>query len=255
MNKIDLNCDMGESFGRYKVGMDEEIIKYVTSANIGCGFHGGDPVVMRNTVKMARENKVGIGAHPGFPDLMGFGRRNMDVTVGEVQSYILYQLGSLYAFARAEGEELQHVKPHGALYNMMVKDQKLSRTVMEAIAEFDRNLIVLALADSMMIDIAEKAGLKVASEAFADRAYNPDGTLVSRKLPNAVITDHEEVLGRVIRMVKEQKIECVNGEVIERKIDTICLHGDSPGAVELAEVIRQGLKKEGVSVLPMKEFL
>jgi len=255
MNKIDLNCDMGESFGRYKIGMDEEIIKNITSANIGCGFHGGDPVVMKHTVKIAKQNKVAIGAHPGFPDLMGFGRRNMDVTPEEIQSYILYQLGSLYAFARAEREELQHVKPHGALYNLMAKDQKLCRAVMEAIVEFDRKLFVLALAGSVMIDIAEEAGLKVASEAFADRAYNPDGTLVSRRQPNAVITNHEEVLGRVIKMAKEQKIECINGEVIERKIDTICLHGDSPGAVKLAEVIREGLTKEGISILPIKEFL
>jgi len=255
MKKIDLNCDMGESFGHYKIGLDDEVIKYVTSANIGCGFHGGDPLVMRKTVKIARENGVGIGAHPGFPDLMGFGRRKMDVTPEEIKNYVLYQIGSLYAFAKAEGEKLQHVKPHGALYNTIANDEKLSRAVMEGIAEFDKELIVLGLASSKVINIAEETGLKVASEAFADRAYNPDGTLVSRRLPNAVITNPQEVLSRVIRMAKEEKIECINGEIIERKIDTICVHGDSPGAVELVKVIRQGLEKEGIPVLPMKRFL
>jgi len=246
---------MGESFGHYKIGLDDEVIKYVTSANIGCGFHGGDPLVMRKTVKIARENGVGIGAHPGFPDLMGFGRRKMDVTPEEIKNYVLYQIGSLYAFAKAEGEKLQHVKPHGALYNTIANDEKLSRAVMEGIAEFDKELIVLGLASSKVINIAEETGLKVASEAFADRAYNPDGTLVSRRLPNAVITNPQEVLSRVIRMAKEEKIECINGEIIERKIDTICVHGDSPGAVELVKVIRQGLEKEGIPVLPMKRFL
>jgi len=255
MKKIDLNCDMGESFGHYKIGLDDEVIKYVTSANIGCGFHGGDPLVMRKTVKIAKENGVGIGAHPGFPDLMGFGRRKMDVTPEEIKNYVLYQIGSLYAFAKAEGEKLQHIKPHGALYNAMVNDERLSRAVMEGIAEFDKELIVLGLAGSKVINIAEETGLKVASEAFADRAYNPDGTLVSRRLPNAVITNPQEVLSRVIRMTKEEKIECINGEIIERKIDTICVHGDSPGAVESVKVIRQGLEKEGIPALPMKRFL
>jgi len=255
MKKIDLNCDMGESFGHYKIGMDDEIIKYVTSANIGCGFHAGDPMIMRKTVKMAKVNGVGIGAHPGFPDLMGFGRRKMDVTPEEIKNYVLYQIGALYAFAKAEGEKIQHVKPHGALYNTIVNDEKLFRAVMEGIAEFDEELIVSALAGSRVINIAEEMGLKVASEAFADRAYNPDGTLVSRRLPNSVITNPQKVLSRVIQMVKEGKIECINGEIIKRKIDTICVHGDSPGAVELVKVIREGLKKEGILVLPMKRFL
>ncbi|MEA1963762.1 MAG: 5-oxoprolinase subunit PxpA [Candidatus Aerophobetes bacterium] len=255
MKRIDLNCDMGESFGHYKIGLDDEIIKYITSANIGCGFHGGDPMVMRKTVKIARENGAGIGAHPGFPDLMGFGRRKMDVTPEEIKNYVLYQIGSLYAFAKAEGGELQHIKPHGALYNTMANDERLSRAVMEGIADFDKELIVLGLAGSKVIDIAEEMGLKVASEAFADRAYNPDGTLVSRRLPKAVITNPQKVLSRVIQMVKEEKIECINGEIIERKIDTICVHGDSPGAVELVKLIKQGLKKEEIALLPMKRFL
>jgi len=255
VKKIDLNCDMGESFGLYKLGLDEEVIKYISSANIGCGFHGGDPLVMRKTVKIARENKVGIGAHPGFPDLLGFGRRKMEVSPQEIKDYILYQIGSLYAFAKAEGERLQHVKPHGALYNMIATDEKLCRAVVEAIAEFDRELIVVGLAGSKVIQIAKEMELKVASEAFADRAYNSDGTLVSRRLPGAVITDSGQVLSRTVRMVKEQKIKCIDGKIIERKIDTICVHGDSPGAVKLVKVIREGLEKEGILVVPMKKFL
>ena len=255
MRQIDLNCDMGESFGHYKLGVDEEIIKYISSANIGCGFHGGDSLVMRKTVKMAKERGVGIGAHPGLPDLVGFGRRLMDVSPSEVRNDVLYQIGSLYAFARAEGIQLQHVKPHGALYNIVAQDEELGRAVAEAVGEFDRDLILVGLAGSKLLKLAQKMGLKVASEAFADRAYNSDGSLVSRKLPNAVITDRETVVSRVIQMVTEERIISVGGEPVEVKVDTICLHGDSPQALELARTLREKLEEAGISVVPMGKFL
>jgi UPF0271 protein len=246
---------MGESFGHYKLGLDEEIIKYISSANIGCGFHGGDPLVMRKTVKMAKERGVGIGAHPGLPDLVGFGRRLMDVSPLEVRNDVLYQIGSLYAFARAEGTQLQHVKPHGALYNVAAQDEKLGRAVIEAIGEFDRDLILVGLAGSRLLGLARKMGLKVASEAFADRAYNSDGSLVSRRLRHAVITDRETVVSRAIQMVMNQKVISVDGEPIEVKVDTICLHGDNPEAVQLARTLRARLEEAGISVVPMGKFL
>lgn len=255
MRQIDLNCDMGESFGHYKLGLDEEIIKFISSANIGCGFHGGDPWVMRKTVRMAKERGVGIGAHPGLPDLVGFGRRLMDVSPSEVKNDVLYQVGSLYAFARAEGVQLQHVKPHGALYNMVARDERLGRAVAEAVREFDRDLILVALAGSRLLKLAQKMELKVASEAFADRAYNSDGSLVSRKLPHALITDREAVLSRAIQMIMDGRIISVDGKPVEVKVDTLCLHGDSPQALQLARALREQLEKVGLSVVPMGKFL
>ncbi len=255
MRQIDLNCDMGESFGRYKLGLDEEIIKYISSANIGCGFHGGDPLVMRKTIKMAKEGGVGIGAHPGFPDLVGFGRRLMDVSPSEVRNDVLYQIGSLYAFARAEGIQLQHVKPHGALYNIAAQNEELGRAVAEAVREFDRDLILVGLAGSKLLKVARKMGLKMASEAFADRAYNSDGSLVSRRLPHALITDQKAVISRAIQMVMDGRIISVDGEPIEVKVDTICLHGDNPEALQLARTLRERMEEAGISVVPMGKFL
>jgi UPF0271 protein len=253
--KVDLNSDLGESFGRYKLGMDEEVMIYITSANVACGWHAGDPLVMRRTVKLAKENGVEVGAHPGYPDLMGFGRRYMNITREEARNYILYQIGSLYAFVKAEGLKLQHVKPHGALYNALVKDEELLRGVLEGIADFDKKLIFVGLSNSKVLDIAQEMGLKVAHEVFADRAYNPDGTLVSRKLPGAVIHDKELIVGRVISMVKDGGVEAINGEWIELKADTICVHGDNPKALEITAYIRKRLEEEGVKIVPMKEVV
>ena len=251
--KVDLNSDLGESFGRYKLGMDEEVMRYITSANVACGWHAGDPLVMRKTVKLAKENGVEVGAHPGYPDLMGFGRRYMNITREEARNYILYQIGSLYAFVKAEGLKLQHVKPHGALYNALVKDKELLRGVLEGIADFDKRLILVGLSNSKVLDIAQEMGLKVAHEVFADRTYNPDGTLVSRKLPGAVIHDKELIVERVISMVKDGGVEAINGEWIELKADTICVHGDNQKALEITAYIRKRLEEEGVKIVPMKE--
>ncbi|WP_297508822.1 5-oxoprolinase subunit PxpA [Thermococcus sp.] len=253
--KVDLNSDLGESFGRYKLGLDEEVMKYITSANIATGWHAGDPLVMRKTVRLAKENSVAVGAHPGYPDLMGFGRRYIKLSPEEARNYILYQIGALYAFVKAEGLELQHVKPHGALYNALVKEEELARAVIEGIADFDRKLIFVTLSGSRPAQIAEEMGVRVAHEVFADRAYNPDGTLVSRSKPGAVIGDAEEIVERVVSMVKDGGVRAINGEWVELKADTICVHGDNPKAVEIASMVRKALEAEGVKVVPMGEFI
>ena len=248
MYYVDLNSDLGESFGNYTIGMDGEILKYVSSANVACGWHAGDPIVMEKTVATAKENGVAIGAHPGFPDLMGFGRRNMVVTPEEAKAYVKYQLGALKAFTDSHGVKIQHVKPHGALYNMAAVDEKLARAMCEAVYEVDKDIIFMGLAGSKMIEAAEAAGLKAASEVFADRAYNDDGTLVSRKLEGAVIKDKELAIKRVVRMVKEGKVESINGNDIAIKADSICVHGDNPKALEFVKNIRETLIAEGVEI-------
>lgn len=202
MHKIDLNCDLGESFGNYKLGLDDEVIKYISSANIACGFHASDPLVMQKTVALARDNGVAVGAHPGFPDLVGFGRRNMNVSPAEAKAFVQYQIGALSAFCKAAGCRLAHVKPHGALYNMAGKDEILAAAICEAVYEFDPELILLCLSGSKMMSAAKKIGLRAASEVFADRAYEDDGSLVARGKPGAVITDEDEAVSRVIGMVK-----------------------------------------------------
>lgn len=248
MFRVDLNSDLGESYGRYTIGMDERIIPLVTSANVACGYHASDPVVMQRTVREAKKAGIGVGAHPGFPDLMGFGRRNMAVTPEEAKAYVKYQLGALQAFAKAHGVKIQHVKPHGALYNMAAVDEKLAKAMCEAVYEVDKDIIFMGLAGSKMITAAEEIGLKAASEVFADRAYNDDGTLVSRKLPGAVIKDKELAIKRVVRMVKEGKVESINGKDIDIKADSICVHGDNPKALEFVKNIRETLEKEGVTI-------
>ncbi|MDK2869123.1 MAG: 5-oxoprolinase (ATP-hydrolyzing) subunit [Pyrococcus sp.] len=253
--KVDLNSDLGESFGRYKLGLDEEVMKYITSANVACGWHAGDPLVMRKTVRLAKKNNVQVGAHPGYPDLMGFGRRYMKLTPEEARNYILYQIGALYAFVKAEGLELQHVKPHGALYNAMVKEEDLARAVIEGILDFDKRLIVVTLAGSKVVEIAKEIGARVAQEGFADRAYNPDGTLVPRSRPGAVIEDKEEIAERVISMVKDGGIRAINGEWVDLNVDTICVHGDNPKAVEITAYIRRRLEEEGIKIVPMGDFI
>ena len=251
--RIDITCDMGESFGVYKLGSDEEMMPYITSANVACGFHAGDPVWMRRTVNLAEETGVAIGAHPSFPDLMGFGRRPMQASLAEIQSYVIYQTGALQAFTKAK--RLQHVKAHGALYNMGERDEELAGAVAEAIREVDPNLILVGLSGSAWIKAGRQVGLRVASEVFADRALNADGTLVSRKQPGADIHNVEDVVNRVSKMVAEGKIAAINGEEVEIKADTICLHGDTPGAASLAQTLRQKLEAAGVTVVPMGTFL
>ncbi len=249
---VDLNSDLGESFGNYTIGMDEEILKYVTSANVACGWHAGDAMVMEKTVALAGEFGTAVGAHPGFPDLMGFGRRNMAVTPAEAKAYVKYQLGALMAFTKSHGMTIQHVKPHGALYNMAAVDEGLARAMCEAVYEVDPEIIFMGLAGSKMITAAEAVGLRAASEVFADRAYNDDGTLVSRKLPGAVIKDKDLAIQRVVRMVKEGKVTSINGNDIAIKADSVCVHGDNPKALEFVRNIRETLAAEGVEVRSLK---
>jgi len=248
-DKIDLNCDMGESFGPYKMGLDEEVIKYVSSANIACGFHGGDPMWMRRTVSLAEEHGVAVGAHTSFPDLRGFGRRNMAVTPEEIRADITYQIGALTGFTREK--RLQHVKPHGAMYNQAVEDETLARAVCEAALEADPSLVLVVLAGSPWQKLADEMGVRRAREVFADRALNADGTLVSRSLPGAVLHDVEDVAERSLRMVIQGIATAITGEEVEVQADSICIHGDTPEAVEMALTLNRELTAAGVSIVPM----
>ena len=251
--KIDFNCDMGESFGMYKMGFDEEVIKHITSANIACGFHAGDPMWMRHTVDLAQRHGVAIGAHPSFPDLNGFGRRNMIVSPDEAKNDVTYQVGALQAFTA--DKKIQHVKPHGAMYNMAVNDESLAQAICESILEIDPEMILVALAGSRWLDIAEDMGLKVAREIFADRALNADGTLVSRSQPGSVIHDTAEVVERSLRMVTEGKATAITGEQIDVQANSLCLHGDTPGAVEMAASLKRELEAADVEILPLARIL
>lgn len=249
--RIDINCDMGESFGNYVYGADQDIIAHISSANIACGFHAGDPLVINRTVALAAAHGVGVGAHPSFPDLMGFGRREINATPDEVRDYMTYQVGALAAFAMAHRVPLRHVKAHGAIYNMAAKDITMARAMVEGVARVNPDLIFVGLAGSALIDAAVAAGVPVASEVFADRAYNPDGSLVSRRLPGAVIHNAAEVAERVSRMARDGTVVAITGEVISVKADTVCVHGDTPGAAELARAIRAHLAAAGVAVAAM----
>lgn len=255
MKKIDLNCDLGESFGNYKIGLDDEVIRHISSANVACGFHASDPLVMQKTVALAKENGVCIGAHPGFPDLVGFGRRNMSVSPAEAKALVQYQIGALDAFCKAAGVKLCHVKPHGALYNMAGKDEILAQAVCEGIFEYDSNLILLGLSGSKMIEAGKKIGLRTASEVFADRAYEADGSLVARSKPGAVITDENLAVSRVVEMVKNGRVTSITGNEIEIKADSICLHGDGVKAVEFAKRIKEELLKNDVEIVPLRELV
>ncbi|MFT9849214.1 LamB/YcsF family protein [Aneurinibacillus sp. REN35] len=253
MYRVDINCDMGESFGAYRMGADEEILSFVTSANIACGFHAGGPSVMRRTVDLALEKGVAIGAHPGLPDLEGFGRRNMDITPQEAYDMVIYQVGSLYGFVRASGARMQHVKPHGALYNMAAKDSALSEAIAEAIYKVDPELILFGLSGGELAKAGERIGLKTAHEVFADRTYQIDGTLTSRREPDALITNTEEAVRQVVRMVKEQKVYTMQKQDIDIKADTVCIHGDGMHALEFARTIRELLSQADVSVRAIGE--
>lgn len=255
-HKVDINCDLGESYGAFKIGNDSEIMKHITSANIACGFHAGDPITMMQTVSLAKKHKVVVGAHPGFPDLMGFGRREMQLSAEEVKAYMIYQIGALQAFAQTVGAGLQHVKPHGALYNMAVKDEKLSKAIAEAIRELNRNLIVFAPPNSALAKTAFNAGLRVANEFFVDRAYNPDGSLVSRTRLDAIIEQPQMVVKRAVSAVLDGIITALNGETVNLgRVHTICVHGDTPTAVKLAEALKKGLIKQGIEVTRVNSFL
>lgn len=255
MYRVDLNSDLGESFGRYTLGMDDKIIPLITSANVACGYHASDPVVMGKTVAMAKEAGIRIGAHPGFPDLMGFGRRNMNVSPAEAKAYTLYQVGALSAFAKAQGMTLQHVKPHGAFYNMAAKDYDLSRAICEGIYAFDKNLIVLALSGGELARAAKDMGMRVAQEVFADRAYEEDGTLVDRRKEGAMVTDEDVAIARVVRMVKEKKVTAITGKDIPIEADSICVHGDGVKALAFVEKIRATLTEEGITICSLDEIV
>ncbi len=245
---IDLNCDMGESFGPWSMGADEQVMAHITSANIACGAHAGDPVVMRRTVRLASAAGVAVGAHPGFADLQGFGRREMSVPHAELEASLIAQIGALQAIARAEGTPLQHVKAHGALYNMAARDRGLADAIARAITAVDPSLIMFALPNSPMVDAAKAAGLRVAAEGFADRAYQTDGSLTPRTQPGAVIHDPDVVVQRALRMATDGVVLTLDGQAISLRVDTICVHGDTPGAPELTRRIRQALGAAGVTV-------
>lgn len=248
MYRVDINSDLGESFGAYKVGLDEEVIAHISSANIACGYHAGDPLVMEQTIACAKAAGVAVGAHPGYPDLMGFGRRNLVCTPAEAKAYVKYQLGALSAFATSQGVKIQHCKPHGALYNMAGKDLDLALMIAEAIAEVDKDIVLLGLANSKLIEAGKQMGLRTASEVFADRAYQADGSLVPRKIQGAVIHDADEAIARTVRMVKEGKVTAITGEEVPLDVHSICVHGDNPMAVAFVKNIRARLEAEGVEI-------
>jgi len=246
--RIDINADVGESFGAYTIGNDEALMTSITSASVAAGFHAGDPSVLRQTIRLAKLHGVAVGAHPGFPDLVGFGRREMHVTPAEAEDFVLYQIAAVAGLAAAEGVRLQHVKPHGALFNMAARNATLAAAIAKAVASFDPSLILFGLAASESLRAGRAAGLRVASEVFADRAYEPDGSLRSRIKPDAVIHDAAVVVARAVRMVKERTVEAIDGTVVALEADTICVHGDTPGADLLAARLRAGLEAAGVVV-------
>ncbi len=243
---IDLNSDTGESFGPYRLGETATLLQVVTSANVACGFHAGDPRVMAETVELAHRHGVGVGAHVGYPDLVGFGRRAMAADDDEITTDVLYQIGALYAFTRAEGVPLRHVKGHGALYNQAVRDRRIAGALVRGVARFAMPLTLLAPAGSEMVEAAEAVGLPVAFEAFCDRAYRPDGTLVPRAEPASVLHDPEVVAERAVRLARDQEVVAEDGSVIAVPCDTLCIHGDTPGATRVAERVRSALEAAGI---------
>jgi UPF0271 protein len=247
--EIDLHCDMGESFGIYKIGNDEEMMRHVTSISVGCGFHGGDPHVMRKTVALARHYGVAVGAHPGYPDLIGFGRRKIEVTPEEAKDYILYQAGALNAFCEAAGLKLQHVKPHGEFYQMLWRNEALARGVLEAIQEIKPEPILLALYHTIPYDMAQSMGIRVAGELYADLDYYPDGTTFIKKVHGEI--DPKATVEKVLKMVLEGRVLASDGKEIEVKGKSICFHGDNPQAPEIAQAVRNELEKRGVKILPL----
>ncbi|MGD9902697.1 MAG: LamB/YcsF family protein [Vicinamibacterales bacterium] len=246
--RIDLNADLGESFGAWPMGQDAQLMPVVSSANVACGGHAGDPGTMRRTVRLARAHGVAVGAHPGFPDLLGFGRREMQMSPQEVEDLVVYQVSALAGIARSEGVRLQHVKAHGALYNMACRDEALAEAIARAVLACDPTLVLFGLPDSALIQAGLDAGLPVAAEAFADRAYHADGRLVSRSVPGSVLHDVDTVVARAVAMACDRTVATVDGDPISFEADTICVHGDTPGAAQLAAAIRRGLEDAGVTI-------
>lgn len=253
--KVDLNSDLGESFGAWKMGRDSDVLTFVSSANVACGFHAGDPLVMRQTVKDAVAAGVAIGAHPAYPDIKGFGRRNMTLSADELYCETLYQIGALRAFCEAAGVKLQHVKPHGAMYNSAAKKPEEALALAQAVKDAGGGLILMGLAGSKFDEAAEKLGIPYAAEAFADRGYMNDGSLVPRKMEGAFVKDVEIAAQRVIRMVKEGVVEAIDGTIVKLSPQSICLHGDSPSAVEMAQTLRKRLIESGIEIAPLSEII
>ena len=251
MDRVDLNADMGESYGVYTLGDDDALLDSVTSVSIACGFHAGDPGTMARAVASCIEHGVALGAHPGLPDLVGFGRRALAVTPAEACDLVTYQIGALAAFAARHGQKLQHVKPHGALYGMAERDPALAQAIAQAVRAVDTNLILVGLSGGRLVAAGSEAGLSVAHEVFADRSYAPDGTLTPRNQPGAVLHDPEQVAARIVRLAREGTIAATDGSDLTPAVDTICLHGDSPGAAQLARAVRQALETEGVAIRPL----
>ncbi|BEQ13436.1 LamB/YcsF family protein [Desulfoferula mesophila] len=258
MSVIDLNCDLGESFGPYRMGYDQQVMQHITSANIACGWHAGDPVVMDRTVAMAVELGVSVGAHPGYPDLMGFGRRHMECSSAELRNYVIYQVGALEAFCRLHGVGLSHVKPHGKLYLDCLDREEQAMVIAQAVYDYNPELIYVAFAGQrgeVMRKVAAEVGLKVAFEAFPDRSYTPDGRLTTRDTPGAVVTDPDQVAEIALRVATEQKMITIDGSAIDLEAQTLCVHGDTPTALDLVKSIRKKLTSAGVTVAPMSRFL
>jgi UPF0271 protein len=249
MRRVDLNCDMGESFGAWSMGADEEVLPHVTSVSVACGFHAGDPSVMRRTVRAAAERGVAVGAHPSLPDLQGFGRRRMDVSPEEAYDLTVYQVGALWGVAKAAGVPLAHVKPHGALYNMAAADARLAAAIARAVRDVDPGLVLYGLAGSALVAEAERAGLTAAAEVFPDRGYTADGALTPRKAPGALVSDPEEAARRAVRMVTEGRVTSTDGVEVPVRADTLCIHGDGPHAADIARLLRARLTAAGVRLL------
>lgn len=252
--RIDLNCDMGESFGAWRMGRDAELMDYVSSVNIACGFHAGDPTVIRKTVETAIKKGVTVGAHPSFPDLQGFGRREMKLAPEEIFDIVLYQVAAVKGVCESLGIKLHHVKPHGALYNQAARDKTMAKAVARAVKAVDQNLIFYGLSGSFLISEADRIGLKTASEVFADRTYASDGTLTPRTDANALIKDPGRAVAQVLQIIKEQAVTTVSGEKVSLKAETVCIHGDGENALEFAKTIKENLLKNGVEVSAIWHF-
>lgn len=253
--QIDINCDIGESFGSFKVGNDEEIMKYVSSVNIACGFHAGDPVVIKKTIESALEHGVAIGAHPGYPDLMGFGRRDMVLSHDELFSYILFQVSALKGMVEALGGVLQHVKPHGAMYNKASTDYNMSKVIAEAVYKTDPKLILVGLANSKLVKAAEDIGLKTGNEIFADRRYQSNGTLVPRTHEGALIKERAEAVDQVKQILQEGRVTSIDNTKVPLKADTVCIHGDSPEALHFAQRLHKELNDAGIGQVALGKLV
>jgi UPF0271 protein len=253
--RIDLNCDVGESFGAWRIDISPAVLEKISSANVACGFHAGDAMAMEEAVCSCRTSNVAVGAHPGFPDLMGFGRREMTVSPREARNYLLYQVGALVAFCRSAGVELQHVKPHGALYNAAAGDARLAEGLIDGMLHLQPRPILLTLSGSCLARLAAEAGLRVGHEIFADRAYNSDGSLVSRCVPGAVIRDPEVIARRAVRMIREGEVETIDAGVIAVRADSICVHGDTPGATEIVLRLADALEQAKIEVVALRDLV